>query len=62
MDKNVVIHSFLYTIKKKYGIFNVEERYEKIYKLVENYIKLVLPYKEDLECKDRVVDVYKNLV
>ncbi|MBQ9267554.1 MAG: hypothetical protein IJ217_04675 [Clostridia bacterium] len=41
---------------------NIDERYNKIYQLVENYIKLVLPYRDDLECKDRVLEIYKNFV
>ena len=41
---------------------NMDERYEKIYGLVENYIKVVLPYRDDLECKDRVIETYKNYV
>ncbi len=41
---------------------NQEEKYEKIYTLVENYIKAVLPYRDDLKNKDKILEAYKNFV
>lgn len=41
---------------------NIEERYEKVYGLVENYIKIVLPYRSDIPSKDKIIEIYKNFV
>lgn len=39
-----------------------DDKYDKIYTLVEDYIKKVLPYRDDMACKDKVLDAYKNLI
>lgn len=39
-----------------------DDKYNKIYALIENYIKNVLPYVDDITDKDKIIEAYKNLV
>ena len=43
-------------------IENGDEKYSKIYGLIENYIKSVLPHVEKLDSRDKIIEAYKNLV
>lgn len=39
-----------------------DDKYNKIYALIEDYIKNVLPYGDDITDKDKIIEAYKNLV
>lgn len=39
-----------------------DDKYNKIYALIEDYIKNVLPYVDDIADKDKIIEAYKNLV
>ena len=39
-----------------------DDKYNKIYALIEDYIKNVLPYVDDIVDKDKIIEAYKNLV
>lgn len=39
-----------------------DDKYNKIYALIEDYIKNVLPYVDDITDKDKIIEAYKNLV
>ena len=39
-----------------------QQTYTHIYNLIEDYIKVILPYEEETETSKRIIDVYKNQI